>query len=140
MATRHEARIIAMHILYSIDVCKLDKNEAFESYFKISEIQNIDNIREFLNEVVDGTINNLKLIDSEILKVMKNWDLDRLADIDRTILRLATFELFFMDNVPINVVINEAIDLSKEYSTDNSGKFINGILDSLKMKREVFGK
>jgi transcription antitermination protein NusB len=137
MATRREARVIAMHILYAIDVLGFDKKEAFDSYFNFSESKDIANIREFLNELIDGTLKNKDLIDSEISKVMKNWDLERLADVDRSILRLATFELFFMESIPINVVINEAIDLSKEYSTDNSGKFINGILDNLKSKRKV---
>ena len=67
---------------------------------------------------------------------MKNWKIDRLADVDKSILRLSSFELFYMKTTPIKVVINEAVNLSKEFSTDNSGKFINGILDSLKFKRD----
>lgn len=136
MATRKDARVIALNILYSMDVFGFDKKEAFDSYFNSSEIKDISNIREFLTQLVDGTVEHISEIDEEISKVMKNWKIDRLADVDRSILRLSTFELFYMKTVPIKVVINEAVNLSKEFSTDNSGKFINGILDSLKFKRD----
>ena len=136
MATRKEARIIALNILYSIDVFGFDKKEAFDSYFNYSEVKDISNVRYFINELVDGTLDHLSEIDNEISKVMKNWKIDRLADVDKSILRLSSFELFYMKTTPIKVVINEAVNLSKEFSTDNSGKFINGILDSLKFKRD----
>ena len=138
MATRRDAREMAMHVLFSIDVCKLDRQEAWESYFRISEKYDIENIKDFIDELIDGTLANMRLIDAEIIKVMTNWDLDRVAATDRAILRLAVFELFFMDSVPVNVVINEAVDLAKNFSTPDSGKFVNGVVDKLKDKRGMY--
>jgi len=135
MATRRDAREMAMHVLYSMDVCKLDRQEAWDSYYRISEKHEIENIREFVYELIDGTIANLPIIDEEIVKVVTNWDFDRVAATDRAILRLAVFELFFLDKVPVNVAINEAVDLAKAFSTPDSGKFVNGVVDKLKDRR-----
>jgi N utilization substance protein B len=138
MATRRDAREMAMHVLFSMDVCKLDRKEAWDSYFRIAEKNDIENIRSFTDELIDGTVANMEVIDLEISKVMTNWDLDRVAATDRAILRLAVFELLFLDTVPINVVINEAVDLAKSFSTPDSGKFVNGVVDKLKDKRGFY--
>jgi transcription antitermination protein NusB len=138
MATRREAREIAVNILFNYDICELTKSEIWDSYWRISEKQNIENIRDFLRKLVDGTIENLSLIDTEISKVMINWDLDRISITDKAILRLAAFELFFLLDIPVNVVINEAIDLAKYFGTPDSGKFVNGVIDKLKDKRGLY--
>jgi len=90
----------------------------------------------FVSELIDGTISNLKEIDEYLVKIAENWELDRMASIDKAILRLASYELLVTPATPPNVVINEAIELAKEFSTENSGKFVNGILDKIKNLRD----
>lgn len=86
----------------------------------------------FAEELVHGMIENSEDIDDKIISLAKNWDFGRIAKIDLAILRLAVYELLFRKDIPPVVTINEAIDLSKEFSTAESRRFINGILDRLK--------
>lgn len=91
-----------------------------------------DEVRGFANSIVNGTIENLNTIDSIIKKTAENWQIDRMAVIDRNILRLATYELLYRDDIPPSVTINEAIEIAKKYGTEDSSAFINGILDKIK--------
>ncbi|HIE43420.1 MAG TPA: transcription antitermination factor NusB, partial [Candidatus Omnitrophica bacterium] len=96
--------------------------------------------QKFAKELIEGTLKNLKLIDSTISRFSRHWRMSRISIIDRNILRLACYEMIFRDDIPNAVSIDEAIELSKKYSTDESKLFINGVLDgickSLKAKRE----
>ncbi len=86
----------------------------------------------FAEELVHGTVEYSDEIDDKIMSLAKNWDFGRIAKIDLAILRLAAYELLYRKDIPPVVTINEAIDLSKEYSTAESRRFVNGILDKLK--------
>ena len=79
-------------------------------------------------------LENLKDIDETISEQVKNWDMDRIAKVDRNILRLAIYELLHREEIPPVVSINEAIDIAKKFSTEKSGRFVNGILDKVKTK------
>jgi N utilization substance protein B len=89
-------------------------------------------IRQFANLLLKGTIEHRKTIDKAIQSVTTNWTLSRMPVIDRCILRSATYELFYLVDIPPAVSINEAIELAKTYSTDDSPQFINGVLDKVK--------
>ena len=89
-------------------------------------------IRAFSDGLVEGTLSRLADIDAELSRVMINWSLHRLAAVDRNILRMAVYELRFRDDIPPVVTINEAIDIARKFSTADSGKFVNGILDRIK--------
>ncbi len=89
-------------------------------------------MREFARDLIQGTLENLAALDTKIQSLAKNWDMKRIATVDRNVLRLAFYELLHRNDIPPIVSINEAIDIAKEYSTDDSGKFVNGILDRLK--------
>lgn len=89
-------------------------------------------IRTFADGLVEGTLGRLTDIDAELKRVMINWSLHRLAAVDRNILRMAVYELRFRDDIPPVVSINEAIDIARKFSTADSGKFVNGILDRIK--------
>lgn len=89
-------------------------------------------IRTFADGLVEGTLARLTDIDAELSRVMINWSLHRLAAVDRNILRMAVYELRFRDDIPPVVTINEAIDIARKFSTADSGKFVNGILDRIK--------
>lgn len=89
-------------------------------------------VRLFADSLIRGVLENRERLDQEIKKHLKNWDIHRLAVVDRNILRLAIYEMLFRDDIPPVVSINEAIDIAKKYSTEDSGKFVNGILDKIK--------
>jgi len=88
-------------------------------------------VREFTLEIVKGTRERLPEIDEIIKKAAEHWSLDRMAVIDRNILRAATYELLYRKDIPPSVAINEALEISKKYSTEESAPFINGILDRI---------
>ena len=89
-------------------------------------------LRLFADPLICGTLEHRDQLDAEIMKHAKNWDLHRMAVVDRNILRLAIYEMFHRDDIPPVVSINEAVDIAKKFSTDDSGKFVNGILDKVK--------
>jgi N utilization substance protein B len=91
--------------------------------------------QEFAQRLVEGVTSQQFTIDPLIKKYTENWDMHRMAAIDRSILRLAAYELLHELDTPINVIINEAVEIAKKYSTAESGKFVNGILDKIKLER-----
>ena len=91
-------------------------------------------VRLFGDPLIRGVLENIKDLDEAISEQVKNWDMDRIAKVDRNILRLAIFELLHREDIPPVVSINEAIDIAKKFSTEKSGQFVNGILDKVKTK------
>jgi transcription antitermination protein NusB len=89
-------------------------------------------VRSFADPLIRGTLEHRDDIDQRILRHCKNWDLSRIAAVDRNILRLAIYEMLHREDIPPVVSINEAVDIAKKFSTQDSGKFVNGILDSVK--------
>jgi N utilization substance protein B len=89
-------------------------------------------VRLFADPLIRGTVEHLTELDATIAKHAKNWELHRFAAVDRNILRLAIFEMLYRDDIPPVVSINEAVDIAKKFSTQDSGKFVNGILDKIK--------
>ena len=130
MGARRKSRELALQILFQIDVGELSLEEVHSNFIETQNLQN--EIKTFALELAEGTLKDIKNIDSIIEKTMDNWQISRLAAVDRNILRLATYELFNRNDIPISVTINEAIELAKDYSTEESGKFVNGILDKVK--------
>lgn len=88
-------------------------------------------VKSFCQNLVERTVNNLPEIDKKIVNVLKNWKYNRIAVIDKLILRLGTCEILYFEDIPYEVIINEAIEISKKYSDEESPKFINGILDAI---------
>jgi N utilization substance protein B len=89
-------------------------------------------MREFAEPLIRGVLGQREAVDEQIKKYTQNWDLHRMAAVDRNILRLAIYEMLFRDDIPPVVSINEAVDIAKKFSTEDSGKFVNGILDRVK--------
>lgn len=89
-------------------------------------------VRLFAEPLLRGTLEHRDQIDAEIMRHAKNWEIQRMAVVDRNILRLAVYEMLHREDIPPVVSINEAIDIAKRFSTDDSGKFVNGILDKVK--------
>jgi transcription antitermination factor NusB len=130
MGRRREARIFALSILYQREIRPDDDVEELIQYtlfFGEYEVEVIN----YATRVVRTVIRNEDKVDEVITSHADNWTIDRMANLDRNILRMGIVEMLFMgeDNVPVNVAINEAVELAKIYSTEKSGEFVNGILD-----------
>lgn len=91
----------------------------------------------FFSKLVEGVIDSGTEIDSILVRFSDNWKMDRMSHVDRNILRIAVYEMLFCDDIPPKVSINEAIDIGKKFGTKDSGSFINGILDSIRMAMET---
>jgi len=132
MKKRRLARKLALQALYGLEISDNDLNEGLEWIKR--EANGEKQVLEFSLDLARKTHTQKKDLDHDISSVVKNWDLDRVALIDRIILRLALCEFLYFETIPPKVTINEAIDLAKEYSTEQSGRFVNGILDALYRK------
>ena len=129
MGKRNTARRLAMQCLYQHDMKKSDFEDILSD--TILEGSYIDQTKDFALNLSRGTYEKLPEIDKIIKERSKDWSFDRIAKIDKSILRVSIYEMLFMDT-PVSVVINEAIEMAKKYSTEESVKFINGILGSIK--------
>ncbi len=107
--------------------------QELETFLKDSKASRVH--REYTTFLLEGVHRHRQTIDGHIQKLAKNWDLSRIALVDRNILRLGAFEILYSGDVPASVAINEAVELGKRYSTKQSGGFINGILDQVKQFR-----
>ena len=132
MRKRTRARECALKILYQVNITKDSSKDIFKSFWQNLEKDTDKDLRDFVSTLVNGVIDNLERVDKEVISFAKNWQMHRMAVIDRNVLRLATFELLFIEDIPRKVSINEAIELAKKYGDKDSGKFVNGILDKIK--------
>lgn len=130
MRKRTLAREYALQILYSIDIGNLKPEEALESFWEDNPPV-AGEVREFAESIVQGICGNIENIDNTISKYATNWTLKRMAVVDRNILRSAVYELLFREDIPPKVTINEAVDIAKKFGDENSGKFVNGVLDKI---------
>jgi N utilization substance protein B len=128
MSLRRKSREFAMQMLFQWDMSQQEPRKLEAKFWKSAKAA--DNTRNFANELFEGAARNTTALDEIIEKHAENWKLDRLAVIDRAILRLAVHELRGGD-VPAKVVLNEAVDLAKKFSNEDSGAFVNGVLDSI---------
>ena len=117
-------------MLYQYDVGKQALDTIVDLFWDMNEQP--PKVREFADVLFRGTITRLKEIDRLIQSHTRNWRLSRMAAVDRNVLRLAVFELLADASTPDTVVINEALEIAKKFSTDESAQFVNGILDSIK--------
>jgi N utilization substance protein B len=131
MGLRRDGREAAIQFLYQVDAYKpANVEEALAAFWKQNEEP--ENVRNFANDLLRGAIEKLPEVDAKIRTLADNWDFERLAVVDRNILRLAVYEMLFRPEIPPVVSINEAIEIAKKFSTAESGKFVNGLLDRVK--------
>jgi N utilization substance protein B len=129
MGLRRRAREAALKILYQIEMSGYPFEECIETYW--NNLGENQDVKEFSTFLVRGIHRFLSEIDEKIKKTAKNWSIERMHKVDLSILRMAIFEIFYTNETPYKVVINEAIELAKKYGTDDSYAFINAILDKL---------
>ena len=128
MGVRRKAREFALQVLYQHD---LNKENALEDLLNdfLSDKEVPGDIREFCHRLVKGTLSTLDEMDQQIRSCTENWSLERISVVDRNILRIAIYELFYIENIPVRVTLNEAIEIAKRFGQEDSASFINGVLD-----------
>ncbi len=129
---RRFGRITALSALYQMEVGSLARERVLKLDWVTQEMP--DDVKDFIFDLVNGVSDNQKEIDELIVKYSKNWTLDRISPVEKSILRFSIYSLLYRKDMPANVVIDEAIEISKLYSTEKSYQFINGILDGINKK------
>lgn len=130
MRKRTQARECALQLLYQYELNPKPLQEQFASFWEQNP-ETPQEVRDFSEMLVRGTLKNLSEINEIVAKYARNWEINRMAVIDRNILRFATYELVFCEDIPPNVTINEAVNIAKKFSQEDSGKFVNGVLDQI---------
>jgi N utilization substance protein B len=133
LGSRRLGREAALQVLYLNDVSQNQIGDVPAPVWSADPLT--PKTQEFAERLADGALAAQSAIDPLIKKYAENWEIARMAAIDRCILRLAAYELLHELETPINVIINEAVEIAKKYSTGESGKFVNGILDKIKLER-----
>ena len=133
---RTQARESALKILYQLDITRDPPTDGLKIFFRHHRVPVA--AQPFVAALVQGTVERLPQIDALLGRHATNWTLDRMAIVDRNILRLGTYELLFSTETPPKVVINEAVEMAKRFGTADSSKFVNGVLDAIhKVERPV---
>ncbi len=127
--SRRAARELALNILYQVDVAKIPCEQAIQTALANTDLE--VEASEFTISLVEGTLRNIRDIDAKLSRLSVGWDLQRQPAVDRNILRMCSFEILYLDYIPASVSINEAVDLAKKFGTEESGRFINGVLGAL---------
>lgn len=133
--SRRAARELAINVLYQIDIAHIPPQEALETAIENIEIDGVS--ADFARVLVDGVMEQLAKIDEVLRRLSVGWELQRQPAVDRNILRMAIFEIVYLEGIPASVSINEAVDLAKKYSTAESGRFVNGVLGALAREMNI---
>ena len=136
MRKRSLAREYALQILYEIDITHDNHASIMATFWHLIEEDVTDEVKKFAAELVEVVASHRDDIDKKISEYATNWELDRMAVVDRNVLRLAGCELLYRSDIPPKVSINEAVELAKKFSGVQAGKFVNGILDKIKSERK----
>lgn len=129
--SRRLARETALQVLFQRDLTKEPLLTAQEVQRWAEEFEVPEPSRDFAQQLVEGTIEHLPEIDQKIASYTQDWSLSRMANVDRNVMRLATYEVLFCSDIPGRVSLNEAIELAKRFGGEESAKFVNGILDRI---------
>ena len=131
---RRKSREIAMKLLFEVAIKKEDYTEVVEDFKENTDVTNVDLSdvdMEYITRILKGIKDNQEQLDKQIEQYLINWKLYRLSKVDLSILRIATYEILFEEDIPDKVSVNEAIELAKKFSEEKSATFINGVLGSM---------
>ncbi|MEX2275636.1 MAG: transcription antitermination factor NusB [Actinomycetota bacterium] len=130
MTSRRDARRAALDILYQADMMQRDPRVVLAEWADSGRP-----VPDFTREIVEGTADALPELDEVLERLAEGWTVERMASVDRSVLRVACFEVLHRPDVPVAAAIDEAVDAAKELSTDDSGRFVNGVLGHLARER-----
>lgn len=131
MASRRKARIYAMQALYSWDVTRRPLEELLEFEW-LDPRPDVEDTLAFSRLLIGGTIERLEEVDGAIQDHLEHWKIERLAKVDLAILRLSAYSLLYQRDIPASVTIDEAVELARDYGSDESYRFVNGVLDAIR--------
>ena len=139
MGSRRKGRIIAFQSLYRFDVSHADVKDLCDfSWLGAERLHKLqDETSSFARMLITGTLENIDYIDEVIKNQLEHWDFQRIAKVDLAILRMSVYCLLYQQDIPTSVTIDEAIDIAKQFGTEESFRFINGILDGVHKKYNV---
>jgi N utilization substance protein B len=132
---RHKARVLVLQALYAVDCGSTEPEVSIKRLANEASLS--ERYQQFATQLFQLTRENIDWADEQISSLLENWEIERINKIDCNILRMAMVELKHMPDVPVKVVINEAIEIAKTYSTDESSSFVNGILDGFANRLET---
>lgn len=135
MGVRRDAREAAVQYLYQREVQGDQSDQALEEFYEMRGLS--PSGKRFCNELLQGWMQHREEIDEVIAKNARNFEFNRLSAVDRNVLRIACHEILFRSDIPAPVAINEAIEIAKKYSTEDSGKFVNGVLDNIRKQKSA---
>ena len=138
MGGRRVSREVSLKVLFQVDLVHANIEEALKHAFENDKYS--DDVKEFTLTLVKGVMSNLAEIDKMIKNYTNNWSLDRITNIDRNILRIAIYEILYLQNIPKSVSINEAVELAKKYGTRSSFSFVNGVLGRINKNDKILKK
>jgi N utilization substance protein B len=133
MASRRKARILAFQALYAWEASRSSLDDLLKfTWLETSKVEQLEeDTAAFTRLIIAGTLENIEGIDARIKKHLSHWPFERLKKVDLAILRMGTYCLLFQDDIPAQITIDEAIEIAKEYGSEDSYKFINGVLDGI---------
>jgi transcription antitermination factor NusB len=129
MGKRRRARELAVQVLFHLEFSPDDPSEVFDLICE--NFQAPESIREFSKMLVLGVCEETKRLDKVISQASRNWRIDRMARLDKSILKLAAFEMMFVPDIPARVSLDEAVEIGKKFGSEDSGRYINGVLDNI---------
>ncbi|MFO8062931.1 MAG: transcription antitermination factor NusB [bacterium] len=138
MGKRRESRTLALKVLYMYELVGGDQQQILEDTAEKEDLADDKTVKDYAYNLITKVIANMETLNSIIEECTENWTISRMAVIDRNILRMAITEILLQDNVPDVVAIDEAIEIAKAYSTEDSGGFVNGILDYIVNNKKQF--
>ncbi len=136
MGSRRQSRELALQALFFLDVSKGDADKNLQAFCDERPEELTDEVKPFFLDLVHGVLAGMDEIDGLLNQYSKNWKLSRMSVVDRNIMRMAVFEILKREDIPATVSINEAVEIGKIYGTRESGPFINGILDRIRIEHE----
>ncbi len=134
--SRRKAREASLQVIYAVEVGKIDVEEAFRHVFE--EFAAKPQTQAFARQLVKGVLDHKEELDGIIKRLSKGWDINRLAIVDRNIMRLALYEIMYEETIPYAVSVNEAVELAKVFGAEESARFINGILGRVVQNPELY--
>lgn len=138
MGIRHMGRELALKALYRIDICGGATSDDLAALFSNFPVD--DRVRRFATQLIEGVRRDERELDTYIAEALEHWSVKRLSRVDHNVLRLSVWELLNLGDVPARVTIDEAIELAKTYGEQESGRFVNGVLDHIAQRLNLKGK
>lgn len=129
LTVRRRGRERALQFLYGLDFTKYNWQEVLPDFWRVNESK--PGVRQYAQRLIRGVMDHRARLDETISAALENWTIERLGKIERNIIRIALYEILYCDDVPDKVAVNEAIEVAKNYGSDETPRFVNGVLDRL---------